>query len=477
MKIEYMDNPTLSDAMKRVRRFAPSAYICLLGLVWEWCTRFAYGATDGVKLYISPAGLEKLRRTSNPTGLVAFLLLHEALHAMLNHGIRLIKFPNPSLANEAADYVINSIIRTINAQARVNHGIDYDPFPFIENVLDDPELASDYSVEDLYHILDNQQKQPQPQPQPQPQSGDDQQQDGDDQQQQDGDDQQQDGDDQQQDSDDQQGGGGQQQQGGDDQQGAGGQQGGDGQQSDSEILGDDWVGTGSTDTEKPSVDPGETLEDVADKIDRRSENATLYAQMNSASGMDEGSAAGVDAIIDHRSRDDAGDWHEAVQDWMCNSVDQGWNSPFNAPIYTSTGLVCSGRGKPTMGSIAVVVDVSYSVPTDKVAEMLHEVQLFLDTKNPKSIHLASVSDKLKESWELLAGDNAPTELNWGGCTLLQPGFDWVHEVAPDCEGMIYMTDGYSSDLDHIEEPPFPMLWLDWSGEYAKYPFGDVVVVK
>ena len=182
-------------------------------------------------------------------------------------------------------------------------------------------------------------------------------------------------------------------------------------------------------------------------------------------------------LFDQRRRPDVGDWHYAVRNWMDSRADEGWNKPFNHQIYSSTGLVCSGRGRKRMGSAAAIFDVSYSVPEDKVSEMLAELQEFLDRVKPECIHIASVSDRLKESFEILPGDTVPDKLSYGGCTALQPGFDYVNSVAPDCVGMIYMTDGESYDLDSLVEPEFPVLWLDWSGDSKKYPFGEVVVME
>ena len=246
--------------------------------------------------------------------------------------------------------------------------------------------------------------------------------------------------------------------------------------SDRDILGDDWVGTGAADTVEPEVDPGDTLEDVSREIEERAERAILQEQMDLKAGVGADNGLG-ERLFDQRRRPDVGDWHYAVRNWMDSRADEGWNKPFNHQIYSSTGLVCAGRGKKQMGPVAIIFDVSYSVPEDKVSEMLAELQEFLDRVKPKAIHIAAVSDRLKQSWEILPGDVTPETLSYGGRTALQPGFDFVDRVAPDCEGMIYMTDGESYDLDRLVEPEFPMLWLDWSGDSKKYPFGEVVVME
>ena len=95
--------PTLSAAMRRVSQHWPLAYGKLLALRWEATDATSSGATDGRRLLLNPDGLAKLDKTSDPVGLTAFLLVHEALHALLNHALRLRLLADAKTANIAAD--------------------------------------------------------------------------------------------------------------------------------------------------------------------------------------------------------------------------------------------------------------------------------------------------------------------------------------------------------------------------------------
>ena len=170
---------TLAKSLRRVRRFFPLAFQKLVLLSWYWATEGigSYGATDGRRLFLNPDGLKKIERTSDPVGYLAFLLVHEALHALLNHALRLAKLQNHQLANVAADYVINAIIDRINKQVLAEEG--FIPFPFISGILHDESIAYDsknesLSAEEVYQNLAKGQQPEQDQDQPEPQSGDDQ---------------------------------------------------------------------------------------------------------------------------------------------------------------------------------------------------------------------------------------------------------------------------------------------------------------
>ena len=491
--ITTQGNTVVAQALRRLQKYAPFAFIRGLGMVWEWCDFTTYGATDGVKVYLNRDGLARLEKTSDPVGLTAFLLLHEVLHALLNHGVRGAKLADHDTFNRAADYVINAIIRIINKEARAKHGLTFDPFPLIDGVLDNPDLAGDHSAESLYQVLiAQQQKQQQQQPPVNvapSNNGDDDPGDG----MAGGDDG--DGDSDDGDSDDGDGGSSKPKKSkpkkskpsDDGDSDDGDSDGGDGDdsddgdggagKSDADILGKDWVGTGSADTRKPDVDPGETLDDVSDKIEEAAEQAMLQQQINEAAGCNPAGMGGINAAIEQRARPQQGDWHYLVRNWFKARVEEGWLKPFNPQIYTSTGLVCPGRGRKKMGSVVILFDVSYSVPIPFVEEMLGEVQWFLDELKPESVVLAETTTHIGNTWELFPGESVPAKLKYGGGTCLKPGFDWVARTVPQCEGLIYMTDGESSDLKQIVMPEFPVMWLDWSGGRTKYPFGEVVVMN
>ena len=135
---------------------------------WQWSDAVPYGATDGATLLLNREGIDKLANKPNGAGLIAFLLVHEALHALLGHGWRLAKLPDHNTANIAADYVINAMI------ANRNKEIGKDVFPLIEGVLLDEQLSGDNSVEQLYRILSKPQQNQDPiNPNPKPQQDND----------------------------------------------------------------------------------------------------------------------------------------------------------------------------------------------------------------------------------------------------------------------------------------------------------------
>lgn len=476
--------------MRRVREHAPLAFDKLLAMRWEISRAFPYGATDGRTLFLNPDGVQRIDAQPDPTGLMAFLLYHEAMHALLHHAVRGQRMADRRTMNIAADYIINDLIHRTNERVRKARG--FVPFPFIAGILHDPAVSADHALEALYQRMlkpepADEQQPPQPPADPQdgepqdgePQDGGDQQdgapedgdQSGDDQQDgapQDGD-QSGDGDGDQ--SGDQSGGGapedGAPEDGGD-QSGGGG--GGGPATGDGDLS--DWVGTGGDDLAKPSLDEGETAAEFEAAVEAANERAFLQDALNARAGID--GAGGSREVQRVRSRHVV-DWAEHLRQFLTSARRDGWESPFNAPVYTATGVVAAGRKRRALRQVAVAIDTSCSVPQRLLAEMLAQVQGTLDNGTIDSVLLVAVDHRVRSAVEYQAGDQLPTALGGGGGTMFAPAFAVIEELAPACDAIVFLTDGDAFDWGEFSEPAVPVLWLDYGHALVKpYTFGEVV---
>jgi hypothetical protein len=145
--LSYPKGHPMFKALRIVARYWPQAHIRLLSMSWEWTEDTPYGATDGKRLLLNRKGLNFLANQKNGAGLTAFLLLHEALHALLGHGYRCPKMRDEITANIAADYIINAMI------AKKNRELKRKVFPLISGVFLDESFSDNKSVEQIYHEL------------------------------------------------------------------------------------------------------------------------------------------------------------------------------------------------------------------------------------------------------------------------------------------------------------------------------------
>ena len=181
-------------------------------------------------------------------------------------------------------------------------------------------------------------------------------------------------------------------------------------------------------------------------------------------------------VAGQRDRLQEMDWAILLREWLRKSKRGGWDSPFNAPIYQSTGLVCAGRRTRAAGTVVLVLDTSGSIGQATYNKFLGEAQGVLDELRPEQLVLLSVSHVVADAVILEAGDVVPASLKGGGGTAFQPAFDWLEANYIEPDVMVYLTDGYSSDLATLKEPDFPLLWLSTSLPASYYKVGEVIPI-
>jgi len=387
--------------------------------------------------------------------------VHEALHALLGHGWRLAKLGNHTTANIAADYVINAMI------ANRNREIGKEVFPFIGGVLLDEELSGNNSAEQLYRILSKpiQQDQTTPKPQQDNDTNDDAD-DGDDAD----DDTSDDGETPQEgESDDQDSS---QDDDGDDASGSGGSD-TDSDVSDSGDDLSDFVGTGAPDTFEPEPEDGESQQQTIDRLEEANDSIFIADEIDRRQQSDSGTTA---SRLQGQRTSSSLSWPDLLREWLSKRSRNGWDSPFNNAIFQTTGLVAAGRRTRNAGEIVLVLDTSGSIGQRTYDRFLSEAQSVLDDLKPERVHLLSVSHVVADAVSLEAGDTVPASLKGGGGTKFKPAFDWVAEHVQDVDVMVYLTDGYSSDLSEITYVDFPLLWLSTGAATNAFKAGEVIEI-
>jgi predicted metal-dependent peptidase len=108
------------------------------------------------------------------------------------------------------------------------------------------------------------------------------------------------------------------------------------------------------------------------------------------------------------------------------------------------------------------------------SDLLILAQEFLDNMRPEKMVILSVSSEVRDVYELYSGDQAPTKIKVGGGTRFHPAFQWVNENEPFCDGLVYLTDGYSNDLRNLQEQPYPVLWVSYGLQSKHYTIGEAI---
>ncbi len=495
-RVAFAPSNILARAVRRIREYAPRAYIKLIALDWRWCDFVLFGATDARYLFLNADGIDFLKEQDDPCGLIAFLLLHETKHAELLHPLRMPpeRFPDRERANIAADYVVNDQIHRINVAAGQVCAGRY-PFPLIDGCLHDPQVSKDYSVEELYAVLWTPKptgtcegERPGDGDEPGNQSGSG------------------NGDGGQRDRDKDTGAKGE---GGKDNDspgqsgntgGAAGQTGqappsGTGDQAaDSDpckgnAAGNannpgtgsgtgsantpglaDFPGTGTADMRQPVIEANETLTEVRENLENESQRIEVQESLSIA-----GQGGGGHERSIHDRPPVRLDWREYLSHWLLARAASAWDKPINVPIYSATGLVSAGRDQAVLNELVVGADSSGSIGDNELGQILGSIRHAVEAVKFDTMHLLACDWSIRGHYEIAANDlsNMPNTIPGGGGTAFEPVFDWQAANCPDAP-IIYLTDGHSYDLKRIKEPDAPVLWLSWGKPVEAYPFGDAV---
>lgn len=368
--------------------------------------------------------------------------------------------PDLHRANVAADYVINAMIKMRNTELKK------EVFPFIDGVLLDEALSGDKSVEQLYREL-SKPKEEQPKQEPQPAK------------------EQQDNDPEQDDVKDIAGstppesGEGEQDADGGEDEGEDNADEGSGEGSDADDESDtddlsDFVGTGATDNLEPEAEEGETQAEAIDKIEEDNDRILIADEIDRRQQADNGKTG--QRVGSQRGYGSTLGWPDLLRQWLTSKSRCGWDAPFNAPIYSTTGVVGAGRRNKKAGDIVLVLDTSGSIGQRTYDRFLQEAQAVLDELKPERLHLLSVSHVVADNVTLQDGDAVPNKLKGGGGTAFKPAFDWVRDNVDDMDVMVYLTDGWSDDLTSLPQVEFPLLWLTTQRAVADFKVGEALAI-
>lgn len=491
------DDP-LKRSMRQVGRYWQVVHSKLLCMEWEFTDENGYhpdvrdgkpvhyGATNGKLLILNPKGIQELVALAVAFNLpkwafVAFLLVHEGLHAILNHGFRLSRFLDPDAANESADYIVNGMIHKRNLE------LGKVVFPIPEWALLDPKLSDNRSVEQLYQFFRKKNIEEEQQPQALQAQDPDGEEPQEQQEQQGGPGDQPDQPEEQQEG---QGDPGDGESGDEQSESESPQSGGSGdEQSESESgesssqnpePGDKKLpGAGGRDTFKPVAARPEEEEKLERELEELNERLMVVDALDTHShGVD---SAATRRIAEERNQNKPQDWASTAEQFVEVRCRSGHKSPYNHSIYAATGLCASGPYGKKIGDIVCVSDSSGSIGKEAWQKFFELNQYILDDIQPERMLLISCAEQVKDHIILESGDEVPKSMHGGGGTSFRAAFDWVKDD-PENLGvepllLIYFTDGLCDDHKTMPEPDYPVLWLSYHKEESGFPWGEFAKIS
>jgi predicted metal-dependent peptidase len=167
------------------------------------------------------------------------------------------------------------------------------------------------------------------------------------------------------------------------------------------------------------------------------------------------------------------DWREILRHFVEEATrsDYSWLNPSRR--YAYQGIVLPSLNSKELGNIVIAVDTSGSIDMDALSRFAAEISAVLESYDTV-IDVLCCDTKIRYHQQYGRQDlPLNIESKGGGGTSFIPVFEWVEEqgVNPCC--LIYLTDLECSRFP-INEPGYPVLWVQTGNSGYPVPFGDVI---
>ena len=173
------------------------------------------------------------------------------------------------------------------------------------------------------------------------------------------------------------------------------------------------------------------------------------------------------------------DWRALLRRYMADAAksDYSWSAPNRR--FIDGGLYLPSIRSEGIGTLAVIIDTSGSLPADTLAEFWTEVREIAADIQPERAILLQVDTAVRHAAEHSAFD-LPEEIvvRGRGGTDFRPGFAWLDQRGIRPGACLYFTDMECSRYPDTE-PDFPVLWIDWSdppSDFARAPWGERIAI-
>ena len=169
------------------------------------------------------------------------------------------------------------------------------------------------------------------------------------------------------------------------------------------------------------------------------------------------------------------DWRTLLRRHMTDAArrDYSWSLPNRR--FVDGGLYLPSIRSEGIGTVAVIVDTSGSLPAGTLAEFWAEVRGIAAELQPERIVLLQVDATLQDAAEYATSD-LPDEiaLKGRGGTDFRPGFAWLDEQGMRPGVCLYLTDMECSSYPETE-PDYPVVWCNWGdlpSDGNREPWGE-----
>ena len=162
-------------------------------------------------------------------------------------------------------------------------------------------------------------------------------------------------------------------------------------------------------------------------------------------------------------------WYDILERMMTDQVkqDQSWRRPNRR----FQDYMPSMDKIPTMGELAIQVDVSGSISQQELAYYNGHLSRIIEQCRPTKVHVLYTDTSVMRYEEFEQDQEVKLEFFSGGGTDMEEGFKFIDEQGINPNVFVCLTDGYTG-FNEDNAPDYPVVWCISSDVQA--PYGETV---
>ena len=163
-------------------------------------------------------------------------------------------------------------------------------------------------------------------------------------------------------------------------------------------------------------------------------------------------------------------WYDVLMRYVSTYVksDYSWSRP-NRRFIGQGHYLPSTTSTPSMGELAIQVDVSGSISQQELAHYNGHLQAIVQAVNPERVHVLYVDTKVQRHDVFDQGDEFSLEFFSGGGTDMPAGLSYLADNDIQPAVCVVLTDMYTA---FGTEPDFPVIWCASTDIVA--PYGETI---
>lgn len=163
-------------------------------------------------------------------------------------------------------------------------------------------------------------------------------------------------------------------------------------------------------------------------------------------------------------------WHQILERYMVGFTKQDYQWTRPSRRFLSQNLYMpSIQKQPSMGAIALQIDISGSVSAQEIAYYNGHIARIIELCNPEKVHVIYTDHDVHKHEEFEQGEEVRITYHAGGGTDMRKGFEYLDENGIEADVMVTLTDGYTP---FPEDTSIPAIWCISSDVVS--PTGETV---